>query len=240
MPTLYQRDLAWIHHHAYGRFAQAAGPQLLKMLSKAGIRNGVLIDLACGSGIWADTAHRAGFDVLAVDRSKAMLDIAKVNAPKVQFRCASLHGFKLPQCDVVTIIGEGIQYLQPTESKRPALRPLFARIAKALRPGGFFIFDAIAQSKMPLNYHHGRAGRDWAVCVEAKQERNLLVRNIVSFRKVGGAWRRAEETHRAVLIDVNATREALRHCGFSVTTHRSYGQYALGPNRFAFIARKKR
>lgn len=110
MRTLYQRDLAWIHHYGYGGFARNAGPQLLRVLRSAGIRKGKLVDLACGSGIWADTASRAGFDVLGVDRSRAMLELAKQFAPKVQFRCASLHDFSLPSCDVVTIIGEGIQY----------------------------------------------------------------------------------------------------------------------------------
>ncbi|MGZ4965085.1 MAG: hypothetical protein ACXWJB_14905 [Limisphaerales bacterium] len=49
MRTLYQRDLAWIHHQAYGNFARNAAPHLVRILRKAGIRKGTLLDLACGA-----------------------------------------------------------------------------------------------------------------------------------------------------------------------------------------------
>jgi SAM-dependent methyltransferase len=238
--TLYQRDLAWIHHHGYGRFARDAGPQLLRILRAAGIRKGTIVDLACGSGIWADTATRAGFNVLGIDRSKTMLDLARQVAPKAQFRCASLHSFELSPCDVVTIIGEGIQYLQPNQTKLPPFRPLFQRISRALRPGGMLIFDAIARSRKPYNFFHGRAGRDWATCVEAKQKGNFLVREIAAFRKIKGTWNRSDERHRVYLIDVETTNATLRSCGFKVQVVRKYGTIELAPNRVAFIATKPR
>ncbi|MGZ5529962.1 MAG: class I SAM-dependent methyltransferase [Limisphaerales bacterium] len=192
------------------------------------------------SGIWAAAAQLAGFDVIGIDRSRAMLEIAKRVAPKAQFRCSSLHDATLPPCDVVTIIGEGIQYLQPNETKPRPLAPLFQRVAKAIRPGGLFIFDAIARPEKPINSFHNRADRDWAVCVEAKQKGNLLVRNIVVFRKEQGTWRRSDEIHRAQLLDVKKVTKALEACGFAVQVARKYGTLKLAPNRVAFIARKLR
>jgi SAM-dependent methyltransferase len=238
--TLYQRDLAWIHHHAYGRFASDAAPQLLRILRTAGVRKGTLVDLACGSGIWARVAQKAGFDVIGIDRSKGILKIAETVAPGAQFRCASMHDCAIPPCDVVTIIGEGIQYLQPNEARPRPLKPLFQHIASALRPGGLLVFDAIARAAKPINYYHGRAGRDWAVCVEAKQRGNLLVRNIVTFRKEQGTWRRADEIHRAQLLDVDKVTKVLRACGFTVQVGYKYGTLEFAPNRVAFIARRTR
>ncbi len=238
--TLYRRDLAWIHHHAYGNFARNAAPQLVRIVRKAGIRKGTLVDLACGSGIWADAAQHAGFDVIGIDRSRAMLEIAKSVAPKAQFRCSSLHDVAVPSCDVVTIIGEGIQYLQPNETKPRPLKPIFQRVANALRSGGLFIFDAIARPEKPINYFHNRADRDWAVCVEAKQKGNLLTRNIVVFRREQGTWRRSDEIHRAQLLDVKKVTKALEACGLTVQVARKYGTLKLALNRVAFIARKTR
>lgn len=240
MPTLYQRDLAWIHHHGYARHANNAGPQLLRLVRARGIRKGKIVDLACGSGIWADTATRAGFEVLGIDRSRAMLDLAMHVAPKAQFQCKSLHDCAIPPCDVVTIIGEGIQYLQPNETKLRPLRPLFQRIANALRPGGMLIFDAIARADKPFNFSHGRAGRDWACISEAKQKGHFLVREIAAFRKIYGTWRRSDEVHRVLLIDVEEIKSALRSCGFKVQVVRKYGTFELAPNRVAFIAQKVR
>lgn len=240
MRTLYQRDLAWIHHYGYGRHATNAGPQLLRILRAAGIRNGKLVDLACGSGIWANTATRAGFEVLGIDHSRAMLDIAKEVAPKARFHCASLHECAIPRCDVVTILGEGIQYLQPNETKLAPLRPLFQRIANALRPGGVFVFDAIARTDKPFNFVHGRAGRDWACTSQATQKGNFLVREIAAFRKTNGNWRRSDERHRVWLLEVDKTKTVLRACGFKVKVVRKYGTFELAPNRVAFIAKKPR
>ena len=238
MRTLYQPDLAWLHHHAYGDFARNAAPQLLRILRKSGIRRGTIVDLACGSGIWPDAAIRAGFDVVAVDRSKAMLRLAKSVAPKARLHCASLHDFKIPPCDVVTIIGEGIQYLQPTEKSAPATGKFFHRVAKALRPGGMFIFDAIAEPRAPMNYTLARVERDWAVFVKATQKRTSLIRQIVTFRKVARTWRRADETHRVWLVNIGKITAELRASGFQVTVSRKYGALDLAPNRIAFIAQK--
>lgn len=238
MRTLYQRDLAWIHHHAYGDFARNAAPQLLRILQKSGIRKGTLVDLACGSGIWPKAAQHAGFNVVGIDRSRAMLELATSIAPKAEFRCASLHNAALPPCDAVTIIGEGIQYLQPNETKPHTLASLFHRVANALRPGGIFIFDAIVRPAKPIHYFYGRAGRDWAVCVEARQQGNLLVRDIVVFRKEQGTWRRSDEVHRAQMLDVEKITAALQTRGFAVQVARKYGTFELAPNRVAFIARK--
>lgn len=240
MRALYQSDLAWIHHNAYGNFATNASPQLLGILRNAGIRKGTLIDLACGSGIWPNAAQKFGFNVIGIDRSRSMLELAKHVVPKAQFRCASLHNASLPPCDVVTIIGEGIQYLQPNEDKLPPVANLFKRVSAALRPGGLFIFDAIARSEKPMNYFHGKAKRDWTVFVEAKQKGNLLARHIVVFRNIDGNWRRSDEIHRVSLFDVEKTATALRACGFEVQTTRKYGSFELAPNRVGFIAQKKR
>src|SRR5437899_7175737 len=87
----FQEDVAYIHHNGFGGFATNAAPGLLRLLKAEGAKKGLLVDLACGSGIWARRAQQAGYEVLGIDASSAMIGMAQKVARGSQFRCASLH-----------------------------------------------------------------------------------------------------------------------------------------------------
>ena len=240
--AIYREDLAYIHHAGFGDFATRSAPQLLRILRRAGVRHGTLVDLGCGSGLWARAARRAGFNVIGVDQSPAMIRLARRVAPAAQFRCDSLHDLNLPACDVVTIIGEGLNYLPATKPSPPhSPVRLFKRIAKALRPDGLLIFDIIIAGNPSLDRRLWRTGTDWAVLIERKENpaQQLLTRSLITFRKIRSAWRRGDEVHRVRIFKAAAIRTALRVAGFSVRTARHYGKFPLPPGRLAFIARKR-
>ena len=52
-PGPYDTDLAYVHDQGFGGFARASAPGLLTLLHDAGIRDGRIVDLGCGSGVWA-------------------------------------------------------------------------------------------------------------------------------------------------------------------------------------------
>jgi SAM-dependent methyltransferase len=240
--SFYAGDLAYIHHAGFGDFARSAAPGLLRLLKQTGIRGGTLVDLACGSGIWAAIAARHGFHVVGVDQSAAMLKLARRVAPGVEFHHASLHRFELPQCDAVTVMGEGLNYLSPGERPGRRLARLFPRIARAIRPGGLLLFDVMVREGEPMGYRSWREGPDWAVLfeVEERPREKLLTRRQITFRKAGRFWRRGDETHRVQLFTRAEVLRALRRAGFAVRTVRRYGNYRLLPRRLGFVARRKR
>ena len=96
MTDAYHDDLAAIHDAGYGHFARAAGPVLLGELRRRGVRDGLVIDLGCGSGILAAELTAAGYDVLGFDLSPAMIALARKRAPKARFRRQSLWAAELP------------------------------------------------------------------------------------------------------------------------------------------------
>src|SRR4051794_26163775 len=104
----YHEDLAHIHDAGFGAPARGASGVLLGALNKAGITSGLVADLACGSGILSEAVSAAGFDVLGIDLSPAMLDIARRRAPKGRFVTGSLLSAELPPCVAVAIVGEGV------------------------------------------------------------------------------------------------------------------------------------
>lgn len=236
--TIYKTDLAWIHHVGFGDFARSAGPEVLKILRRGGLRRGTLVDLGCGSGIFAAMAERAGFSVVGVDQSSAMLSLAKRQSPKSQFIRSSLDRFSLPPCDIVTALGEPFNY--GAKRRLRDLRRVFVRIARALRPGGMFLFDLILREGEPMNYRNWRAERDWAVLFEVTEDvkRGKLTRHMITFRKVQDRIRRGEESHEVQLFPRREVARALRTAGFNFVVSHRYGRWTLPPRRLAFIATK--
>ncbi len=242
MTDYYQEDLAFIHDVGYGDFARTAAPGLLNILARHRIHNGLVVDLGCGSGLWAEQLVKHGYDVLGVDISEAMIRLARRRVPQAEFRVASLFQADIPPCQAVTSLGECISYLFDTGNDDRALTQLFQRIYTQLAPGGLFVFDVMEPGEL------GRAttarsfaeGDGWMTVVEKHEdrERQTLTRRITTFRKVGDLYRRADEVHRVRLYDAAAMADALRRAGFRVRTTRHYGDYALLKARVAFISRK--
>ena len=56
----YQADLAYIHDTGFGKFARGSAPGLLSLFRQNAISEGVVVDLGCGSGIWARDLHGKG------------------------------------------------------------------------------------------------------------------------------------------------------------------------------------
>lgn len=86
----YGRDLAHVHDLGHGDFARDAAPGVLALITDAGIHDGLVVDLGCGSGIWAAALVEAGYDVVGVDQSAALLQIARERAPAARFVHGSL------------------------------------------------------------------------------------------------------------------------------------------------------
>src|SRR5438067_1015248 len=106
----YKADLAYIHDAGYAGFATGAAPGLLALLRRNSVSSGLVVDLGCGSGVWARILTDAGYDVLGVDYSAAMIALARKRAPRATFRNESYLKTVLPRCDAVTSLGECFNY----------------------------------------------------------------------------------------------------------------------------------
>jgi SAM-dependent methyltransferase len=237
----YREDLAYIHDVGFGHFAKSAAPGLLQLLRQMGTIGGPVVDLGCGSGIWARELCNAGYDVLGVDLSADMIALARKRVPEAEFRQDSFLTAKLPPCAAVTAIGECFNFLFDSRNTKRTLQGLFRRVYDALLPGGLLIFDVAGPGCVPApGVRKSWEGEDWAVLVVAEEDRHrkLLTRRITSFRKIGKLYRRNEEVHRLRLYTPPELASELRDCGFRVRTLRRYGQLRLRRGLTGFLARK--
>jgi SAM-dependent methyltransferase len=242
MTDAYRDDLAYIHDAGFGRFAQAAGPVLMEALSQGGIKDGLVIDLGCGSGIMSRVISEAGYDVLGIDISEAMIAMARRRVPQGRFRVESLLRAEFPHSVAIAAVGECINYLFDSGNNRSSLAKLLRRIHQSLISGGLFLLDVAEPGRVPgagiaRSYFEGD---DWAVLVTTEEDRRqkLLTRRITSFRRVGELYRRDQEVHRQRLLAGPELADQLRRIGFRVRILRGYGMLRFGRGHVGLLARK--
>jgi SAM-dependent methyltransferase len=237
MREWYREDLAYIHDVGFGDYALESAPGILEILARSEIREGLVVDLGCGSGLWARELTKARYRVLGIDISESMIYIARRRAPEAEFRVGSLFEADIPPCDAVTALGEVLNYLFHPENE---LVRLFRRVYEALVPGGVFVFDIAEPGQVPqgTKTRGFTEGEDWVVLVEKEEDRDTLTRRITTFRRKGEHYRRSDEVHRQRLYRAPDIARYLRQVGFRVRTVRGYGRYRLTRAHAAFIARK--
>ena len=242
MTDAYREDLAYIHDLGFGHLAKNAAQVLLNALRRSGIDKGQVIDLCCGSGLLARELTATGYEVLRIDISETLLDMAGERVPRARFRQESILKSELPPCVAVAAIGECFNYLFDEYNTQQALYKLLRRIHKALDPGGLLLFDVAEPGRVPgsgLQHAHAE-GEDWAVLMTAEEDRpnRLLTRRITTFRKVGELYRRDQEIHRLRLVTRSELLEQLGALGFKVHILDSYGQQQFSPGHTGFLAHK--
>ena len=226
MTSFYGPEQAAIHHERFARLADRAANLLLRNLAQAGLTAGTVVDLGCGSGILARRVSEAGYDVLGVDVSPAMLEIARAEAPRATFLEAPLLDVELPRSVAVTATGEALNYVVGDGAGEQAFDGLVRRVGDALVAGGTFLFDVSI---------HGRSGPDgvrvqfhdapaWSVGVRETEEAGKVTRQIATFlRDADGRYARVDERHVLHLYDPRELASTLEAAGFAVLLRPDYG-----------------
>lgn len=237
-PKFYGDDLAHVHDTGYSRFINESAPGILSLLASTKIQDGTVVDLGCGAGRLSAALARAGYQVIGVDVSPAMVRLARANCPSATFHAQSAWTFPLPRCRAVVALGEVLAYR--TDDSRYYLPSLLRRIHAALEPGGLLAFDLAEIGTDRDRQSSAVETDDWACLVryEYDDRRDRLSRRITVFRRAGRVYRRTHEHHVLQLYKPGQVAQQLRKLGFRVRLRRSYGDHSLLPGRVAFIARK--
>jgi SAM-dependent methyltransferase len=243
MTESYKNDLAYIHDVGFGGFVKSASGFVLELLQHQGFDSGLVVDLGCGSGILAEELENAGYDVIGIDVSMALLAIARKRVKKAQFRACSLFKADIPNCIAVTAIGECFNYLFDSSNTSQELYNLFVRIYNSLTSEGILVFDVALKGRVPGSglYRTYTESQDWAVLMTAEEDLHLglLTRHITTFRKVGELYRRDGEIHQLRLLMQEELVEQLENIGFKVSTFSSYKELQLAPGHIGLLAHKQ-
>lgn len=239
--TGYTEDLAIIHHQGFSHFSEDASPGLLALFRRHGIGGGLVVDLGCGSGVWARRLLAEGYRVLGIDISEPMIGLAREHAPEAEFRAGSFLDVDLPQCDAITSLGECVNYTFDGRSSAESVAAFFVRAYAALRPGGLLIFDFLEPGQVEpgaLLKRHA-VGEDWAVLAQSEEDADgRLTRRITSFRRSGDVYRRTDETHTVQLFSAAQLLGWVQRAGFAAKLVRGYGSFRM-PRRHTIVSARK-
>ena len=236
----YEDDLAYIHDVGFGQFAQDAGTFLLQQFRSADITDGLVVDVGCGSGIWARRLLDAGYDVHGIDIASGMLRIARRRAPAARFVRGSLYEAKIPECRAVTCNGEIINYTACGRVTWAMRCRFFRRVYHALLPGGIFALDFATPGRTGRDGQHERIfeGDDWLLTLKCREVRRRLTREMTIFRQQGRHYRRVDECHELDLLDPAKVIAELRAQGFRVRRVKKYHKKEFPAGYTALLARK--
>ena len=103
----------------------------------ASLPPGRALDVACGTGRHAIHLAALGHDVIGVDATAAMLDLARVKAPTVDFREGQFHALPIEDASIDTLT------CALALCHEPVLAPAISEFGRVLRPGGVAIISDI-------------------------------------------------------------------------------------------------
>ncbi len=176
--------------------------QLVALLKEHGIEDGLVLDLGCGTGSMTELLAGAGYDMIGVDNSEEMLELAmeKKAASRLDilYLLQDMRDFELyGTVRAVVSVCDSMNYIL----ERRELEQVFRLVNNYLDPGGIFIFD------MNTEYKYRQMGNE--TIAENREDGSFIWDNfydeeerineydLAVFVKEGdrGLYRKYEETH---------------------------------------------
>lgn len=222
------------------------GEYLDKLFKEYGIEDGLLLDLGCGTGKLTRIMAQKGYDMIGVDYSFEMLDIAKeASDESILYLLQDMREFELygtvrgiySACDCLNYILE-----------EDELREVFALANNYLDPGGIFVFDM----NTPYKYQELMADNTIA---ETREEGSFIWENYYDeeeqineydltlyIKEEDGRFQRFMESHYQRCYDLATIQRLLEEAGLEFVG--MYDAYTKEPvseesEKVLFIARER-
>jgi SAM-dependent methyltransferase len=203
-------------------------------------RDGLVLEIGCGSGLLTRHLTDAGFRVLATDASPAMVSLATHNiGSAADIRRLALPSDPVPPADAIVSVGHALSYLPDEQSLNLAL----VALATALLPGGVMAIDLC---DLEWGRHRrgeraaGWTGDDWALVTEFPFEgEDRYIREMTTFTRVSdGTYRRGHERHHNVLVDTSTIPARLAALGVRAEVRPAFGGEQLPVGLVAIVGHR--
>ena len=190
-------------------------------LKKNGVPDGSLVlDLACGTGNVTLPLAKLGYDMIAVDISPEMLDIARAKPceKSILWLCQDMRSFELyGTVGAVVCCLDSINYI----TGRTGLKKCFSLVHNYTDPDGIFIFDVNSSFKFRKIYgdNHYILESDDVYCGWKNHydtQKGICDFELSVFAKQGAAWHRFDEIQREKYWSIKVLTEMLSDTGFTV------------------------
>jgi SAM-dependent methyltransferase len=207
------------------------GKRIGEILKEYGITEGILLDLGCGTGKLTRLMEEEGYDMIGVDNSIEMLDIARATSKdNILYLLQDMREFEL----YGTVQGiysacDSINYILEEED----LREVFSLVNNYLDPKGIFIFDINTRYK----YEELLGENTFA---ETREEGSFIWDNFYDpedeineydltlyIKDEDERFLRFQENHYQRCYDLETIQRLLKEAGLTFVA--AYDDYSTGP-----------
>jgi ubiquinone/menaquinone biosynthesis C-methylase UbiE len=219
-----------------------------RLLSLCGIKGGILLDLACGTGSISVEMAKRGFDVIGVDSSIGMLNAARQKAfesgEQILLLNQSMDDLDLyGTVDCAVCVLDSINHLEDAEQ----VKRTFRMVSLFMNPGGAFAFDVntLYKHKHILGDNAFVYDLDELYCVWQKSYNDndgSVDISLDFFEEDDGAYYRSGESFTEQAYDLAEISAWLEEAGFEVigifddlTQEKAHPE----TERAVFLAKKK-
>lgn len=114
------------------------GPEMVRRWSRTLPAGCAVLELGCGHGVISQVLVEEGFELHAVDASRTLLAAFRKRFPSVPADLAAAEDSDYFGRGFDAVVAWGLMFLLPAETQRAVL----GKVARALNPGGRFLFTA--------------------------------------------------------------------------------------------------
>ncbi|MBQ7838484.1 MAG: class I SAM-dependent methyltransferase [Clostridia bacterium] len=219
-----------------------------RLLSMCGIKEGILLDLGCGTGSVSVKMAEKGFDVIGVDSSIGMLNAAQQKMFE-SGRHMLLLNQKMQEIDLYGTVDcaicvlDGINHLDSAGD----VRKTFEKVSLFMNPGGAFAFDVntIHKHKNVLADNAFVFEPDGLFCVwqnNYNSSDNSVEISLDFFEEEDGVYYRTGESFSERAYELDEIKKWLEDSGFEVVgifDDLTTDEVRADSEKAVFLARKK-
>ena len=194
-----------------------------ELFREEGIKDGILLDLGCGTGSVTELLARAGFDMIGIDNSEEMLEIAMEKREQsgldILYLLQDMREFELyGTVRGVVSICDSMNYILDDED----LLDVFKLVHNYLDNDGIFIFDMNTMYKYREILSDNTFAEDreessfiWENFYDEEEEINQYDLSLF-VQEEDGRYRKYEETHLQRAYEQNTVEELIKESGLEL------------------------
>lgn len=207
--------IAGVYNRHWGNFADRIYAVLDRLVLREMPPGSAILDLCCGTGQLAAVLSEKGYAVTGVDGSAGMIEIARKNAPGVEFLVQDAREISLDRrFAAVFSTFDSLNHMMSQDD----LERVFRNVHSVLDEGGCFEFD-LNMEEGYLQRWRGSFGivEDDLVCVarSSRDEKERIGRmDLTVFESDGAGWKRTDVSLLQRWYSETDIKERLRNAGF--------------------------
>lgn len=193
---------------------------LIGLLKEYGIHEGIIADLGCGTGSMTQLLAKAGYDMIGIDNSIDMLEIAREKMmdsnEQILYLLQDMREFELyGTVHAIVSICDSMNYITEKED----LVQIFRLVNNYLEPRGYFIFDMNTEYKYKTQLGQKTIAEDredmsfiWDNFYDEEEKLNEYSLSIF-VKEEEDLYRKYEEVHYQRAYSLEEVKEAMEEAG---------------------------